>query len=65
MACEARVRRHTARILRLQKPEALARVGQHSEDGPLTLEQLIQRMVNHIPHHVKFIMEKRRALGLA
>src|SRR5579862_9783113 len=55
-------RRQHARILRTVPDEALARVGVHNERGPRTLEQLLTTATNHIPHHVKFIAEKRRAL---
>ncbi|HXG10256.1 MAG TPA: DinB family protein [Gemmataceae bacterium] len=58
-------RRQMARILRTLPAEALARVGVHNERGPRTLEDLLTTAINHIPHHVKFIWEKRRALGLA
>jgi uncharacterized damage-inducible protein DinB len=57
-------RRQLARILRTLAPAALARVGIHNERGPRTLEQLLTTAINHIPHHVTFIQEKRRALGL-
>ena len=30
--------------------------------GPLTLETLIQRITGHIPHHLQFIEEKKKAL---
>ena len=53
-----------ARILRLLPATALTRVGVHSEAGPLTLQQLIQRATNHINHHLPFIAEKRKALGI-
>jgi hypothetical protein len=61
----ALIRQHVARILRTLKPEDFQRRGIHSEAGPLTLEAFVQRSTNHIPHHVKFIEEKRKALGLA
>ena len=57
-------RRQMARVLRTLPDRALARVGVHNERGPLTLEKLLTTAINHIPHHVKFIAEKRRALGL-
>jgi len=60
-----RTRSQLARILRKLPAETLARVGQHSERGPQTLELLLTTITNHIPHHVKFIEEKRKALGLA
>jgi hypothetical protein len=59
-----RTRRQMAHILRTLPPEALARVGVHNERGPRTLEQLLTGAAGHITHHVKFIMEKRQALGL-
>lgn len=58
------VRKHVAAILRVQPPEAFVRVGRHSSDGPLTLATVLQRIVNHIPHHIPFLMEKRQALGV-
>lgn len=59
-----KTRSQMGRILKKQPVEALARVGVHSERGPRTLEQLLESAVNHIQHHVKFIHEKRKALGL-
>jgi hypothetical protein len=53
-----------ARILRSLPLDALQRVGIHNERGPLTLERMLTTATNHIPHHVQFIAEKRRALGL-
>jgi uncharacterized damage-inducible protein DinB len=59
-----RTRRQMARILRTLPDDALARVGVHNERGPRTLEQLLTGATGHIQHHVKFIVEKRQALGL-
>jgi hypothetical protein len=56
-------RRQIARILRALKPEDFQRQGGHSRDGVLTLQVLLQRITAHIPHHVRFIEEKRRALA--
>jgi uncharacterized damage-inducible protein DinB len=56
-------RRHVARILRTLKPQDFQRRGIHSTDGPLTLATLLERIAGHIRHHVKFIEEKRAALG--
>ena len=55
-------RRQVARILRTLKPEDFRRCGRHSTDGPLTLTTLLERIAIHIPHHVKFIEEKKAAL---
>ncbi len=54
------IRRHTARILKTLSPMDFQRVGHHSSAGPLTLQALLQRIVGHIPHHIKFIEEKRK-----
>lgn len=64
MAIIDNTRRQLARILGKLPAEALNRVGVHNERGPRTLEQLLTTAINHIPHHVKFIQEKRQALGL-
>lgn len=56
-------RKHVARILQTLSPEDFQRTGNHSEDGPLTLEVLLQRITGHIPHHVAFIEEKKAALS--
>jgi uncharacterized damage-inducible protein DinB len=59
-----KTRSQLARILRTLPAEALERVGVHNERGPITLERMLTITTNHIPHHVKFIQEKRQALGL-
>ena len=64
LAIMERTRSQMARILRTLQSDALQRAGVHNERGPLTLENLLTTAINHIPHHVKFIAEKRRALGL-
>lgn len=56
-------RSQMARVLRSLPAEAFARVGVHSEKGERTLEQLLTVATNHIPHHLPFIAEKRKALG--
>ncbi|MEX0938232.1 MAG: DinB family protein [Pirellulales bacterium] len=57
-------RRHMGPILRSLSPEQFARTGIHSESGPLSLLALLESVTDHIPHHIDFIEEKRRALGL-
>jgi len=57
------IRKQVARILRTLKPEDFQRRGIHSEVGPQTLEALVQRRSRHIPHHIQFIEEKRKALS--
>src|SRR6516164_3982732 len=56
------IRKQMGRILRALTPEDFQRQGGHSRDGALTLEVLLQRITAHIPHHVRFIEEKRRAM---
>jgi uncharacterized damage-inducible protein DinB len=59
-----RTRSQMARILRKLPESALQRVGQHTERGPRTLEQLLSGAAGHIAHHLQFVAEKRKALGL-
>ena len=64
LALIEQTRAQLARILRTLPDEALGRVGVHNERGELTLERLLTTATNHLPHHVRFIHEKRQALGL-
>ena len=59
-----RTRSQLARVLRKQTDAVLQRTGVHSERGPMTLERMLTAAVRHVPHHVQFILEKRKALGL-
>ncbi len=56
-------RRQMARILRLVPPEAWGRTAVHTETGLVTLRQLLLHAVNHLRHHLRFVAEKRAALG--
>jgi uncharacterized damage-inducible protein DinB len=58
------VRKQVSRILEEIAEQDFQRHGIHSEYGPLTLETILMRVTNHIPHHVRFIEEKRKALGI-
>jgi uncharacterized damage-inducible protein DinB len=58
-ACRA----HMTRILRTLPAEAFERRGIHSDNGPMTLEKILSNIANHIPHHLPFLQEKRKALG--
>lgn len=64
LAVIERTRTQMARILRLLPESAWSRTGQHTERGPLTLEQMLGLGVRHIVHHSSFIAEKRKALGV-
>lgn len=57
------IRRQVCHVLRALKPDDFQRRGIHSERGPLTLETLVTQITGHIPHHVRFIEEKRKAMG--
>src|SRR5262249_533026 len=58
------VRTQMARILATVSEQDFARTGNPSVHGPTSLQVLLERITNHIPHHLTFIEEKRRALGL-
>ena len=58
------IRAQVSRILRTLKEADFDRIGNHTAAGPLTLAQLCERGANHIRHHVKFVEEKRKALGV-
>jgi uncharacterized damage-inducible protein DinB len=61
----AATRRQMAHTLRLVAPDAWQRTAVHSETGLVTLRQLLLHAVNHVRHHLRFVAEKRAALGLA
>ena len=57
------VRKQMARILRALKAEDFQRRGIHDTRGPMTLANMLERVTGHIPHHVRSIDEKRKAMG--
>jgi uncharacterized damage-inducible protein DinB len=57
------VRGQLGRILRTLSAADFHREGIHSQDGPLSLRTLLERVTRHLPHHVQFIQAKRAALG--
>ena len=65
VACEvfAKNRELTSQVLRALPDEAFRRVGIHSERGLETLEELVIGYADHLDHHLRFISEKRKALG--
>jgi hypothetical protein len=36
----------------------------HTQRGKVTLLQVVEIYANHVDHHLKFVAEKRRNLGL-
>jgi uncharacterized damage-inducible protein DinB len=64
LALLAAVRKHMATILLELKSTDFQRTGNHSEAGPMTLETLLRNIVAHVPHHLRFIADKRKALGI-
>lgn len=55
-------RQQMGTILQTLQPGDFDRIGIHLEAGPLTLTELLQRITRHIPHHVRFIAAKRKAM---
>jgi len=58
------VRAHMLPILRSLDASHFQQTGQHSLDGSVTLQSLLQRIADHIPHHIAFIEEKVTAMLL-
>jgi hypothetical protein len=52
-----------AGVLRKLPDSAFARSGMHNERGKVTLADQINSYVKHLEHHLKFIHEKRAAMG--
>ena len=57
-------RRQIDRILRVSPPEAWERTGVIGDWGDRTVGQMINGALEHLAHHLEFIIEKRRALGI-
>lgn len=55
-------RRFTAQWLRTLPPAAFERCGVHNQRGKVSLASFVQVYVDHLTHHEKFVMEKRRVL---
>ena len=58
------LRKHVARVLKRQPAEAWNRTAVHTGSGILKLRQLVLQSVRHLRHHLPFIAEKRKALGI-
>ena len=57
-------RRQIGRILRASPSEAWERTGVVGDRGERTVGQMINGAVEHLAHHLGFVIEKRRALGI-
>jgi hypothetical protein len=57
-------RRQIGRILSASRPEAWERTGIVGDRGSRTVNQMINGAVEHLAHHLKFVEEKRKALGI-
>ncbi len=53
-----------ARILRTLTNDHLQLKGVHTAAGLITLEKVLQTAINHFSHHLPFVLEKRKALGV-
>ncbi len=56
-------RRQFARVLRKLPDEAFQRRGTHNRRGVVTVGAMVKGYVEHVDHHLKFILEKRAHLG--
>lgn len=56
-------RRQWARVLRVLPEEAFQRVGVHNKRGSLTLAGMVADYVEHLDHHLKFLLSKRERLN--
>jgi hypothetical protein len=56
-------RRNLARVLRKLPDAAFDRTGNHTERGPVKLADILAMSVNHLKHHLKFLVDKREKLG--
>jgi hypothetical protein len=64
LALTGATRGQMARIIRKLTPEQLRLTGVHTTAGLVTLEKVIQTAIEHVQHHLPFVFEKRKALGL-
>lgn len=62
LSCIETMRKTMAATLRQLKDDDFERYGIHSKRGKVTLEEQFVTYVNHLEHHMRFIVEKRRML---
>ena len=56
-------RRQFACVLRKLPDEAFARRGTHNRRGAMTVGELVADYIEHVNHHLKFLLDKRIRLG--
>jgi uncharacterized damage-inducible protein DinB len=56
-------RRQVGRILRASPPEAWERTGIVGDRGNRSVDQMINGAIEHLAHHLRFVIEKRHALS--
>jgi uncharacterized damage-inducible protein DinB len=56
-------RRQWSRVLRLLPDAAFARQGTHNRSGIITLGAMVERYIEHLDHHMVFLLAKRERLG--
>src|SRR5215471_579730 len=56
-------RRQFARVLRKLPDEAFQRHGTHNRRGAMTVGELVEDYIEHVNHHLKFLLDKRIRLG--
>lgn len=57
-------RRQFARVLRRLPDDVFERAGTHDEAGRLTVADLLRVYTDHLDHHLGFVAEKRKRLGV-
>jgi uncharacterized damage-inducible protein DinB len=57
-------RKQIAQILNASPPEAWERTGIVGDRGDKTVAQMLNGAIEHLAHHLKFIVEKCRAMGV-
>jgi hypothetical protein len=53
----------TGAVLRSLPEGAFSRWGVHNEKGKVTLAEMLEGYCGHLEHHLRFVAEKRRAMG--
>jgi len=56
------IRVHVSEILKTISSDQWEFTGTHSVDGPISIVELVERITDHIPHHLKFIEQKKAKL---